>query len=473
MGQELWKLGAVELAEAIRSRRVSSREVVEAHLSRIEAVNPSLNAVVVVLAEQALEAADAADSALAAGEEAGPLHGVPMTVKENIDLTGSATTMGVPALRDSVPPEDAPHVAQLKAAGVIPIGRTNLPDFGLRWHTDNELRGATLNPWDPGRTPGGSSGGDAAALAAGMTPLGMGNDYAGSLRWPSQCCGTTALKPSFGRVPRARTLPGAPNAPLAPQLMAVHGPMARRVGDLRAALHCMSGADFRDPWWMPAPLEWPAGDGPGRVAVCIDPAGHGVDPDVTVAVERAAEALADAGYTVEEIEPPGFARAVEIYFQIILEHGQAAPGPVPMEEIVSKDYLRFQEAYRHSFGIACGERSPDSFGERVFLAREWSEFLEGDRLLLGPVAAMQPFEVGFDLAGEDEALSWLRAVRTIVVVNLFGLPSVAVPTGVADGLPQGVQVIGPRFREDLCLDAGEAIEERLGIITPIDPPSDR
>jgi amidase len=473
MGDELWKLGAVELAEAIRLRRVSSREVVEAHLSRIEAVNPSLNAVAVVLAEQALESAGAADRALAAGEEAGPLLGVPMTVKENIDLIGSATTMGVPALRDSVPPDDAPHVAQLKAAGAIPIGRTNLPDFGLRWHTDNELRGATLNPWDSGRTPGGSSGGDAAALAAGMTPLGMGNDYAGSLRWPSQCCGTTALKPSFGRIPRARTLPDAPNAPLAPQLMAVHGPMARRVRDLRAALHCMSGADFRDPWWMPAPLEWPTGEGPRRVAVCADPAGHGVDPDVAAAVERAAEALGDAGYSVETVEPPGFARAVEIYFQIILGHGQAAPGPVPMEEIVSKDYLRFQEAHRHSFGIACGERSADAFGERAFLAREWSEFLEADRLVLGPVATMQPFEVGFDLAGEEEALSWLRAVRMIVVANLFGLPSVAVPTGVAGGLPQGVQVIGPRFREDLCLDAAEAIEERLGIITPIDASSAR
>jgi len=466
---ELWKLGVVELAEAIRSRSVSSREVVEACLSRIETVNPSLNAVTVVLSEQALEAADAADRAIESGQATGPLHGVPMTVKENIDLVGSATTMGVPALRDSVPPEDAPHMAQLKAAGVIPIGRTNLPDFGLRWHTDNELRGATLNPWASGRTPGGSSGGDAAALAAGMTPLGMGNDYAGSLRWPSQCCGTTALKPSLGRIPRARTLPDAPNSPLAPQLMAVHGPMARHVRDLRAALHCMSGADLRDPWWVPAPLEWPAPEGPRRVSVCADPAGQGVDPDVAAGVQRAADALADAGYAVEAVEPPGFARAVEIYFQLIMGHGQAAPGPVPMEEIVSKDYLRFQEAHGHAFGIACGELSADGFGERAFLAREWSEFLGPDRLVLGPVATIQPFEVGFDLVGDEEALTWLRAVRTIVVVNLFGLPSVALPTGIANGLPQGVQVIGPRFREDLCLDAAEAIEQRLGRITPIDP----
>ncbi len=203
MSTELWRWSAADLAQAIRTKQTSSREVVQAHLGRIAAVNDSIRAVTAVLDESALAAADAADRAVAAGEPLGPLHGVPITVKENIDLTGSANTEGAVALKDAVPPVDAPHVAQMKAAGAIPIGRTNLPDFGLRWHTDNELHGATRNPWNPARTPGGSSGGEAAALATGMTPLGMGNDYGGSLRWPSQCCGTAAIRPSLGRVPQS------------------------------------------------------------------------------------------------------------------------------------------------------------------------------------------------------------------------------------------------------------------------------
>lgn len=195
-----------ELAQAIRKKEISSREVIQAHLDRINAVNGGLNAVTVVLHEQALLAAQEADQALGKGVAVGPLHGVPMTVKENIDLANSPTTAGVVALKDAIPPLESPHVTQLKRAGAIPIGRTNQPDFALRYYTANALRGATKNPWDATRTPGGSSGGDAVALATGMTPLGLGNDYGGSLRYPSQCCGTTALRPTLGRVAWASSL---------------------------------------------------------------------------------------------------------------------------------------------------------------------------------------------------------------------------------------------------------------------------
>ena len=197
---ELWKLGASDLAAKIRAKEIKSREVVEAHLRRIAEVNPKLNAVTVTLDDEALKAADLADRATAAGGQLGPLHGVPISVKENIDVTGSATTQGIVAMEHAIPSIDAPQVAQLKAAGAIPFARTNLPDFGLRWHSDNALRGATKNPWDASLTAGGSSGGEAAALATGMSPLGLGNDYGGSLRWPSQCNGTAALKPTLGRV---------------------------------------------------------------------------------------------------------------------------------------------------------------------------------------------------------------------------------------------------------------------------------
>src|SRR5215470_18022566 len=229
---KLWGKGAVELAAMIRGRQVSSREVIQAHLDRIEAVNPHLNAIVRLLPD-ALAAADAADQAVADGAPLGPLHGVPFTVKENIDLAGTPTTQAIPALAEAVAPVDAPQVERLRAAGAIPIGRTNLPDFGLRVHTDSALHGLTRNPWNSQRTAGGSSGGEAAALATGMTPLGLGNDLGGSLRNPAHCCGVASIKPSVGVVPGGTVIPPE-DMPISFQLMAVEGVMARRVADVRA-----------------------------------------------------------------------------------------------------------------------------------------------------------------------------------------------------------------------------------------------
>jgi amidase len=198
---EIWKMGGAELATRIRRRELSSREVIEAHIRRIESANPSLNAVTALLADEALSAADTADRAVKAGDVVGPLCGVPMTVKEDSDVKGSATTHGLAPLRNAIVERDAPQFAELRAAGAIPIGRTNMPEFGMRWHTNNALHGATRNPWAADYTPGGSSAGEAAAIAAGLSLIGKGSDGAGSLRWPAQCCGVTALKPSHGRVP--------------------------------------------------------------------------------------------------------------------------------------------------------------------------------------------------------------------------------------------------------------------------------
>jgi pimeloyl-ACP methyl ester carboxylesterase len=253
---ELWRLSATDLAQAIRSRHASSREVVEAHLRRIEAVNPAVNAVTVVLAEPAVEAAEAADRTVADGDPLPPFHGVPFTVKGNIDLVGTPTTHGAMALVGAYPTLDAPVVERLKAAGVIPIGHTNLPTFALRWHTDSELYGPTINPWDRSRTAGASSAGEAAALATGMSPLGLGNDGLGSLRHPAQCCGVSVLKPTLGRIPDA-TITGPADAPIGAQLTDVQGPLARRIADLRAALELLAGPTWRDPWTVPAPLRGP------------------------------------------------------------------------------------------------------------------------------------------------------------------------------------------------------------------------
>ncbi len=464
-GRELWRLGAGDLAAAIREKRVSSREAVQAHLDRIDAVNPKVNAVVRVLADSALQAADGADRRLRAGEETGPLHGVPLTVKENVDLAGSPTTQAVAVLAEAVPAIDAPHVAHLRAAGAIPIARTNLPDFALRWHSDNALYGPTRNPWDASRTPGGSSGGEAVALATGMTPLGVGNDLGGSLRWPAQCGGICSLKPTLGRIPQATVIEPA-DPPISIQLMAVQGPMARRVGDLRLALEVMSRPSPRDPWYVPAPLTGAAPDRPTRVALVVDPAGQGTSQQVAGGIRRAAEALSAAGYAVEEVDPPEVARAAETWTSML---GAEIRVMWPlMEPLVSGDANLFMHTFLGMIPPVEMVEYVQTFIVREALGRAWAEFQERHPLIVAPVGTEPPFLVGADLTAEGIG-AIAASMRMVVPVNLLGLPAVAVPTGVAEGLPQVVQVIGPRFREDLCLEAAQAIEDACGLVTPIEP----
>jgi amidase len=462
-GTELWGLGASELAAAIRERRVSSREAVRAHLDRTEAVNSRLNAVVRVLGEEALSAADAADARLAAGEDVGPLHGVPVTIKENVDLAGTPTTQGVAFFAEAVPAIDAPHVAHLRAAGAIPIGRTNLPDFALRWHTDNALHGPTRNPWDASRTPGGSSGGEGVALATGMTPLGVGNDLGGSLRWPAQCSGICSLKPTQGRIPQGTVLEPA-DAPMSIQLMSVQGPMARHVADLRLALRVMSQPSARDPWYVPAPLTGrPLSP---RVALLVDPAGRRTSAQVADGVRKAAAALAAAGYEVEEVEPPEVERAARTWLDML--GAELHVMWQLMSPLVSDDANLFMNTFLGLYPPVGEAEYMQTFMARQALGRAWAEFQETYPLVVAPIATEPPFPVGADLKA-DGIQAILATMPMVVTVNLLGLPAAAVPASVADGLPQVVQVIGPRFREDLCLAAAEAIEEACGIPTPIDP----
>jgi amidase len=464
---ELWKLSACDLARLVRDREVSAGEVMRAHLDRIGQVNPAVNAITSVLAGQALDAADAADVALWRGAAAGPLCGVPMTVKENIDVAGSATTHGIAALRDAVAGRDAPHIGELRAAGAIPVGRTNMPEFGMRWHTASALRGPTLNPWSARHTPGGSSGGDAAAVASGMAPLGLGNDGAGSLRWPAACCGVTALKPSLGRVPQGGEHEPPRSAPFAFQLLAVQGPIARHVADLRLAFAHMCGRDGGDPWYAPVPLTGAAIPPPLRVCVTSDPQSP-PDPAVASALRRAAEHLADAGYLIEEAPVPALERAGEIYHQIMSAWGRMAERQPPVETVAPGEFARFWELFEPGWTAAGGSPAFDPLMERAAIARTWHARMRHAPLILAPVCARQAFPVGSDL---DPAwlAGWPAALRVSVAVNLLGLPAVTVPAGCEGGLPQAVQVIGPRFREDLCLDAAAAIEERSGPLTPIDP----
>jgi len=460
---ELWRLSAMELAGAIRSREVSSQEVVEAHLRRIEAVNPRVNAVPVVLADEALEAAKAADRRVAAGVELPGFHGVPFTVKSNLDVAGTATTHGLRAMAEAYPKLDAPVVERMKAAGAIPIGRSNMPDFAISWHTQSELYGATVNPWDASRTPGASSGGEGVALATGMSPMGLGNDTLGSLRWPAQCCGVAVLKPTLGRIPDATTVE-ASIVPIGLQLAAVNGPLARRVADLRAAFQVLAGPTWRDPWSVPAPLTGPRPPRPIRVAVVLDPAGRGTARQVQDGVRKAASALTDAGYAVEEVEPPSIEAAAKCLLDMLdLQTGWNL-FPLPVGDGAKRWIAAFLEVLGEPEPLA----NALSFVTRHSLLRAWGEFQETHPLILAPVGTDLPFKVGADRTPAGVADN-LRVMRMVMAVNALGLPAVAVPVGVEEGLPQVVQLISPRHRDDLCLDAAEALEEQHGVITPIDP----
>lgn len=465
---DLWRMCALEIAESIRSRQVSCREVVEAHLRRIETVNPSINAVTTLLGDHALEAAKGADHQMATGSDLPPFHGVPFTVKENIDVAGTPTTQGLKALANTYPARDAPVVERLRAAGGIPIAHTNCPTIAVRWHTDSELWGATLNPWDPARTPGASSGGEAAALATGMSPLGLGNDGLGSLRWPAQCCGVAALKPTLGRIPHATSIEPIDTA-IGAQLTGVEGPMARRVSDLRTAFEALAGPTWRDPWTVPAPLRGPHPERPIRVALVVDPEGLGTADQVQEGVRKAADVLTDAGYAVEQVEPPSISTAAKTLLEML-----NTPDIRALWERTSSLLPTDTQRFLSSFYEVAGDPDPvatlQSFTTRQSLLRAWGEFQEGHPLVVAPIYTDIPFEAGTDLE-DGRVAETIHGMRMAVAVNALGLPAVALPVGIGEGLPQAVQIIGPRFREDLCLDAAQAIEDRVGIFTPIDPRS--
>jgi len=467
MAEELWRWDAVELARAIRLGKVSSRAAVESCLRRLDAVNPAINAVTVVLAQPALAQADEADRALERGDAVGPLHGLPVTIKENVDHEGTATTNGVVGFKDLVAKTDSPAVANWKRAGAIVIGRTNTPAFSLRWHTDNELHGATLNPWDRTRTPGGSSGGAAASLAVGITPLAHGTDYGGSIRYPAYCCGVAGIRPTLGRVPVFNgTAPE--ERTITAQIMAVQGPMARRIRDVRLGLAPMAQGDPRDPWWVPAPLVGAPPAHPIKVALTVDPAGLGVEPAVAQAVRQAGDALARAGYAVEAVEPPSIEAIAELWWALAWSESRHVMQPV-MRKLGGKDVNRALDVVLSNTPDLDLVGYMKGLAARAKHVRDWLLFLERYPLVVGPVSTEPPFPVGFDTDDQADPRRLLRAQRLLTAVNLLGLPSAAVPVGKFGAVPLGVQVIGSRYREDLCLDAAEAIEAQCGLPTPIDP----
>ncbi|WP_333827983.1 amidase [Pararhodobacter sp.] len=466
MTDELWSWTASELAMAIRSGRISSVAATTSALARMEAVNPAINAVVDPLPDDALEAAHAADKALSQGVQPGPLHGVPVTVKINVDYAGRATTNGVRAYANLIAPEDGSVVRNLRGAGAVMIGRTNTPCYSMRWFTENALHGATLNPHDPAITPGGSSGGAGAATAAGIGAIGHGNDIGGSVRYPAYCCGLFGLRPTSGLLPAYNPSQMAERM-IASQMMAVQGPLARSVQDIRLAMAALSAPDPRDIWQVPMPPS-DASFRPCRVALMATPPDCDSDPEVIAAIHEAAAILTTAGYSVEEVPTPSIEEAADLWRLIMVNEMRVGLGRL----IAENGDPEIQYAY-----AAIEQGVPDldrdgflkALAQRSRLLRDWQLLFASHPLVLTAVAWKKPYPVGHDQTNAAQFDSYYREVGPTTMAPILGLPGISVPVRSGPGLPLGVQLLSARFGENALLAAAEVIERANGPLLPVTP----
>jgi amidase len=451
--REIWQLSATELAGAVRNRRLSATEVTEAHLERIAAVNPALNAVVQQFPDEALAAARAVDARIGAGEDAGPLCGVPVTIKINTDQKGHASSNGLTLLKDTIAQHDSPVVANIRKAGGIIVGRSNTPAFSLRWFTKNNLHGQTLNPRDARLTPGGSSGGAAAAVASGICALGHGTDIAGSIRYPAYACGLHGLRPTIGRIP-AFNASGAERF-IGAQIMAVSGPIARSIADIRLSLAAMARFDPRDPWWVAAPHDPP--EYPRRAALSIAPDAMPVAPEVRAALRDAAQKLAAAGWEVDEIACPPMRAAADInalLWMAEMRHGTA--DMIGREGDADAAFV-YEQMTRDMAAIDI-DVMMKALRDRAALVRQWQVFHQTYPVLICPVSGELPFAQQQDVASPARFAEILEAQLPQRALAGIGLPGLTVTTGAVGKTPVGVQLVGARLREDILLDAGEVIE---------------
>jgi len=457
-------LGTIaEIVAGIRRKSFSPVEVVEAHLERVAEVQPKVNAFVYLDAEGARMQARAAEAAVMRGDRLGPLHGIPLTIKSCMDVAGWPAAAGALLRKDYVAQGDAPLVARLRAAGAILLGNTNTPEYLMAYETDNSLSGKTSNPWSLERSAGGSSGGEAAAIAAGCSAGGVGSDGGGSIRVPAHFCGICGLKPTPGRIPVTGHYPEGGGAF---GWIGVVGPMARTVADVRALFEVMAGPDAGDALSAPVPVQAVTEkDVRGlRVGILESAALGTVTPETVAAVELAAKILSEQGFVVEKKSLNGLDRAIEVwwyFFGPVIADSirKGAAGQEAKLSPMLREYVELATAgtvltYDGFLG-ACAERDR----LRWDIVRQ----MEDVRILLSPVSAGPAFRHGEGNWRNGEKENYRDTMRYSQWLNLAGLPGVAVPLGVSpEGLPIGVQVIGRPFEEELILAAAAAIERGRG-----------
>jgi amidase len=452
-------LTASALADLIRTRQLSAVEAVQATLARIDRLNPGLNAIVQRMDDQALATARAIDSRIANGENPGPLAGVPVTVKVNIDQEGQATTNGLRIQANLIAAEDSPPVANLRRAGAIIVGRTNTPAFSLRWFTRNSLHGATKNPAFPDLTPGGSSGGAASATAAGLGAIGHGTDIAGSVRYPAYACGIHGIRPGLGRVPAFNATAG--DRLIGGQLMAVSGPLARSAADLRLGLQALSQPDPRDPWWTPArPAPYAK-----RAALALAPDGLQTDPKIQDALTAAARTLEAQGWEIGTPPLPPFREAMELQLTLWLsEFGLGGAEAIAREADPDATFV-----HRELTKLAPPptlESFMRALQSRARLARLWRIFFAEWPVLLTPVSGALPFPDHYDTSSPEAFAAVIEAQMPQIAPPFMGLPGLTVTTGRTATHPVGIQALADRGCEDILLDLADVLAPEIPAVFP-------
>ncbi|HEV2499094.1 MAG TPA: amidase [Terriglobia bacterium] len=471
---ELHFLSAAEMAAAVRGKQISPRELVTAHLDRMQKLNSRLNALIHIDREGALRAADEAGRALLNGpsfgsrtNQLGPLHGVPITIKSSIDVAGWPCESGTRLRAGRVASSDAPLVERLRKAGAILLGSTNTPELLMAYETDNVLNGRTNSPWDPARTPGGSSGGEAAAIAAGLSAGGVGSDGGGSIRVPAHYSGICGLKPTPGRIPTTGHFPGS-TGPFA--LIGVVGPMARTARDLEILFEVMAGPDDGDPSSAPVPMRWPDEAEARQLRVGVFEEGGGVpaSDETRGAVRQAAEWLRLDGYAVEPFTPllpGGLERARELWCNVFVRAGAMILNPM-----VRGREAEISPILREFLGIAAkdgplnGEELLETWLDRDKLRGRLLAEMQRYPVLICPVCSIPAFQHGerqWQVGGRK--LTYLDAMSYTQWFNILGNPAAVVPVGQsAEGLPIGVQVVGRPYEEERVLVIARAIERLRG-----------
>jgi Asp-tRNA(Asn)/Glu-tRNA(Gln) amidotransferase A subunit family amidase len=461
---ELTFLPAVAMAEQIRRKKIPPVELVEAHLTQIEKLNPKLNAFVQLDADRARYAARNAEVEVMQKKKLGALHGVPLSVKSSIAVAGMRCESGTRLRVGRVPAGDAPLVARLRAAGAIVLGVTNSPELLMAWETDNLLYGRSNNPWDLERTPGGSSGGEAAAIAAGMSAGGVGSDGGGSIRVPAHFCGICGLKPTPGRIPATGHYPESAG-PFA--WIGVVGPMARTVPDLKVLFEVMQGPDVGDSCAAPVPLRWPNEDDVRKLKVGYfeDDGRTPVTPETRTAVRTAAEALRSAGFKVERFQPEGLEEARQLWHKFFVVAGGMLIRPMfkGRESDLSPILKQFLE-WSSAEPVLTGETLLDAWIQRDELRARILAQMQEYPILLCPAAAIPAFRHGersWQVGGKT--VNYLDAWSYTEFFNLLGNPAAVVPVGrSSEGLPLGVQIVGRPWEEEHVLSVAAMLEKECG-----------
>jgi amidase len=460
MTTQPWQMDGSEISRLVREKKLSAREVVDSYSERIDATNAKLNAIVLRTDEYAHQQARLVDD----GAITGPLAGVVATSKINTDHVPFPMDNGVRAFKDNASPSTHSCIKGLEESGAAFIGRTNAPAISMRFHTGNELHGETINPHNPLITPGGSSGGAGVAVATGMCAIGQGNDVGGSIRFPAFCNGIYGLRPTVGRMST-----GGSNATLRTfmgSIMATNGPLARTMADIRLGYGAMLHPNWADPLWVPARTEFDTGSSPRRIAIVINDE-LGIDPYVQLILREAADTFRTAGYEVDEVNPPLLDSIFSLWTQLAVTDVMNAILPA-LPFLDDPGLTRAFNSWLPTFPEESTKTLMDGLHQRELVLRAWNQFFDQYPLVMMPSWNKPFMRANEDIETDDAMQHVADDGRYMLSMCALGLPALALPMGVRDGVPSGVQIAAHMWREDLLLQAGDAFEAVRGKVSVLD-----